>query len=248
MNFHLNFEKQKEQILSNLDSCVATSQGERDEFRSVILDVLSSNPVSADCIVEIMKALERCAHNRNSYCKGVKSTPLSEARFHFSLQSKLERAIAYGLKNHPDFLFSETLAQDKAADILANLKHQSLVEHTISEFGEISIGRDERPFWITRETTGTLSPDANPSKLPARCGIQPAKRPLAYVLMKLTIEVEHEPRFADSNGYPYWRPGGKTLPIEGCPPEFSGLDEAVAKRVTIRRLAKQVEFFERKDH
>lgn len=73
--------------------------------------------------------------------------------------------------------------------------------------------------------------------LPARLGLAPDPvLPTSYVLMKVSTDQGALPRFADSGGFPYWRPGGVTHPISLCPAGHLGFPELVIDGIQVRHV------------
>ena len=102
---------------------------------------------------------------------------------------------------------------------------------------DIPLHRHGSPMWLAIADDNEPEMEDQLHHFPARLGLAPDLDLLVpYVLMRLAVVDGYVPRFADSGGYPYWRPGGVTEPIEQYPLTLKGFTEVVADRVTATAL------------
>ncbi|MFH1871974.1 MAG: hypothetical protein ABIK82_09335 [Pseudomonadota bacterium] len=233
-----------EQVLANLTGCLQTTEDERRELDALIKGVVGRHPGEQDVIDAVMRALSQWAMSKGMYFRGAASSfhkdryvwhTKQEGRLRYSLA----KSIGQKAKGSDDRAFKE------ANEIMNQLRAFDRWRVAVTNNSGVALHFFGAPFWIADPDSGKPHPSVKKTYYPARAGLAP-DIDRKYVLLQLKIPKDASvPRFADSNGYPYWRPGGRTYPIEGCPAELSGFDEAVTNGVTLGCVAAEPHFFNR---
>lgn len=220
-------------IGNNLAGCRQTRDPERSILRTTI-DGEVADPAELGHILRVQQAVRIRVLQEKWYFLGQQRPELNSKTL-LSTQSEFsfEQICAEGLLSiRPSLHVSE--AHEIALRILSDLGDPLLFELTREDNGAVPLHRHGTPMWLA--DPDSASDFAAIGLLPARLGLAPRSGP--YILLFPKATNCHVPRFSDSGGYPYWRPGGRTCPLEQCPPGCDGFIEVVADRLTIAALLK----------
>ena len=228
---------QIQRIRANLDGCSQTAAAERDILRTTIdaeTRGIDDQELEIANISQVGSAVRRLAAQEKWYCGG-QSQPEMATKSLYSTQTELrfEQVFLQGLQQDDSELTSSealAIAQQLMTDLLANPTFAA-AKHA---HGALPLHQHGTPMWLADPDSTAIHPDTNIALLPARLGLAP--RRARYVLVVVTPPACCSPKFADSGAYPYWRPGGKTLPIDQCPRECDGMAESVSDGVSIRHM------------
>lgn len=236
-----------DRILLNLADCMQTLDEEKRTYKELIESVMQrhgKNIVTA--VSEIMKEVARRVGQEKHYFRGTasnfhKQCDVWHTKRSTYLEARLEKEISR--TSHG----SDYSASNDAKDIIAKLRSPGQWLNAAGSSGFLPIHEIGTPCWVADPTSGDPEPSVHKEYYPARAGIAPDQDGIyEYVLLPLRIPGPATyPRFADSGGYPFWRPGGRTEPISGCPDSFSGFEEAVTDQVTLACLVGEPQFFTR---
>lgn len=231
------------QILANLANCDQTPDVEKTELQQVIKKTIADHDEDADGLsltAVISGNLSSIAKTNGYFFQGKSSRFNLAALVWNAKQSEhfkglLSRTIFDANGTHG----TQTQAQDDAEDLFACLTQPSEWIDAVASHASLPIHRHGYPFWIADPASGEPRAEARLDHYPARAGLAPSEHPgEKYIVLRLKIGgAAMVPRFADSCGYCYWRPGGRTAPIAECPPDLSGFSEAIVDAVTLGNIA-----------
>lgn len=245
------YQKHLDQIADNLNKCRATSRIERNKLAGVLRKAESEATGLSDwkaALAHVERQLGRAAELGGLFLRGDPASFVATSRdaVHTKAYDRLVSNVLKQLKARFRSLDHDT-AENLVMLIFAELekpkpwrlfkRHPDLLRVPIHSPGY--------PLWVADPMSGKPDAETNLKLYPARAGI--GYEPLKYAFLKLRHASGHLPRFADSCGYPYWRPGGKTLPVPDCPKTVSGFDEAVVDGVCIRSITEKLLTIDRKD-
>jgi hypothetical protein len=224
------------QIVQNLTTCPNTPAAEKEIFMKAIRAACRSTASRPP--EERLSALANRAHrlalNSNLYLKGPATSLSGKDMLHAKPRDRFKANLETRLADHFDFDTAVNLAEEIYDELVTTGPARTCTNPLVADLGLHTRGT---PFWVADSESGKPAFDSDLTLYAARAGLEP--RSTVYVLIRLGYREGKIPRFADSSGYPYWRPGGKTNPIEKCPSEYSGFDEAVLDNVSIRDLSKK---------
>lgn len=231
------------QILANLSNCEQTLDAERTELRQAIEQAIADHYGRADGLeitVAISGHLSNIAKTNGYFFQGKSSSfnlagLVWNARQSEHFKGLLSRTIFAANGTHG----AQTQAQDDADELFVRLTQPSEWMGAVASYASLPIHRHGYPFWIADPASGEPPAEARLDHYPARAGLAPSEHPgEKYIVLRLAIEGPATvPRFADSCGYSYWRPGGRTEPIAECPADLSGFSEAIVDAVTLGNIA-----------
>jgi hypothetical protein len=246
MPFDSDWRAQHDAVRRNLADCAATSDPERAELAACIDGVVSGRDLAAlgeGDISQIQKEIRDRVAARRWYLQGnVQYDAEINIMLHTRQQGSFENSFARGLVAR-DSSLSQPEASTIAAALVDDLQDGTSFVAARDAYGDVSFARHPSPVWAADPGSATPEHLANLPLLPARLGLGP--NPGHYVLLTIRRPQWRSPRFADSGGYPYWRPGGVTLPIEQTPDGNSGFAEYVTHDLKLRDLTAPLQLYER---
>lgn len=237
------FSKDVRQIRSNLKNCRHTELSERALFgQSIAITIQATLGTRNEDIRlrAVSAALRESARNNALFLRG----PVADLAGKRILHSKAVDRFRAGIHRHLSALFDYESARTLTEELLVQMTTappwRILTELSIAD---LPLHEHGTPFWVADATTAVPAVDVDPSLFPARAGLRPETG--TYVLLQLSARSGNSPRFADSQGYPYWRPGGMTKPIAACPRGLSGLGEFVVDGMSLSSIAEPIQTFSR---
>ena len=243
--YHEDYERKITDIRNNISTCTQTSPAERRSFLKAI-DVVTSSKVGKpekSTLETIERSIRNIAHTRGLLLKGTKRNELSnQDLWHTTPSIRFELKIGeIALSGDPDLALDATSLGAKIRGIIDKLQSPSMFAIQKAELGGKKLQATAQPLWLGDPKTST-PPIATPADFPACAGLAPTTG-THYCLVVQHME-PLLPRFADSGGYPYWRPGGRTLPIPESPYKI-GIFEAIVGDLGINMLAAPISDFYR---
>jgi len=187
---------------------------------------------SAKHIWSIQSAVRRYAQSNSLLFRGDEVTP--PANEYISTRSEQAIRGSWSQKLAVDRNLTLADAEIVAADIINELEDPARFRLAVHSMPSMPLCGSIGPMWIADPTSSNQLPEVNLSALRLRLGIE--ARPTKQVLLRIASTSCWIPRFADSGGYPYWRPGGRTEPTEDCPAGLDGFDEYVVEAKVISDL------------
>jgi len=246
MQFDDDAAAQIQRIKANLAGCSQTTARERKSLRATIAAQTRRErheDLTIADIQQVQSAVRSKVATERWYFRGnVQSDMAIKSLYSTQTEIRMEKIFLQGLQvNNPELTSSEALdvAQQLMDDLTANPTYAGAKLY----HGALPLHEHASPMWLVDPDSAKPLADAALELLPARLGIAP--RRTRYVLLALSARTCHSPRFADSGAYPYWRPGGKTFPIEQCPKGYEGFDEVVSDGITISNLRRPLRRYQR---
>lgn len=247
MGFDSDAPAQIQRIRQNLNECDQTPAGEKSTLLATIEAEVGAGRDSVLAIRDIRKvqtAVRNAVASSEWYFKG-RPRHDADRKLLYSTQSEIgleDKFIRDLQRTRPDL--SEADAMDIAQSLISNIFSDSGLTVAKSNHRSLLLHLYGQPIWLADPVSGNPNADNDITLLPARLGLNP--HPTRYVLLKLHVDARFTPRFADSGAYPYWRPGGKTNPIEQCPSAYNdGFDETIGDGVTVSALVAPIIRYER---
>lgn len=243
MAFQSDPELQIQRIRANLAECPQTSDAERTDLAATIDTGLLGSENRAKELTDVRSvqdALHLKAGRDALYFQGIKH-PVDDLVWHTRREDKLIRVIQIGISaSDPALSTADSIAI--ASEIVADLAHSTRYSAAKIIANSIPLHRHGTPMWIAVPGGEDPPIDGDVHYLPARLGLQPEDEFFSrYLLVLLDLDLGAQPRFADSEGYAYWKPGGLTDPIEGCPADYTGLTELVVDEVRVNNIAQPLQ-------
>ena len=236
MSFEINATAQIRRIRENLLKCTQTKNDERATFQQAIDKSVDGKADDDIEIVQVKKAkdaIRNLAETQDLFLRGkINSDWSGISLYSTKTEQSLVAIYVRTLNNMPDITASE--AEEIAQQLIYELEDQLIMKDRRDTYRDLPLHYITAPMWLTKPTADSAVFSADIELLPARLGMAPF--PGRYVLMGVIARECRIPRFADSGGYPYWRPGGMTQPIAQCPSAKSGLAEAVSEALYLSDL------------
>lgn len=237
------------QMLDNLNSCPLTTPAEKSKLLDVVDDCAKASSPHAHSmkrILAIMTGVKEYGHDNGLFFKGPRASFISGKTVVVRAQNKIwfVANIEWRLR----LTMSAPRAKSEASIILSKLRSKSGLKTLKSDRRKAKIPLHEHgyPLFIGDPKSAKPKILEHIRQFPCRAGLAPESRAREeYVLIWLEVDSGHTPRFPDSCGYIYWRPGGKTYPIEKCPRKLSGLSEAVTDRRCLEHIHSELNVFVR---
>lgn len=240
------FRAHVRQIRNNLKSCIDTKSKERRALARVIRYGIAAGKFERDLNIKlrhIRENLKNKAAENGLFFKGNVSAFVSahEKLVHAELFLWFKDKIKTWLADDSDDR-SEDAAEQVANDICYDLRqtsHWSTVG--AGSHAAIPLHRHGFPYWVADPGSGRPKLGGDVSLFPARAGMELESGEYVFITLRCTAGLS--PRFADSCGHHYWRPGGTTHPRDGCPSGLSGFQEAVIDRISIANISSPIVLF-----
>jgi hypothetical protein len=244
MSFHTNYRAQVDRIRLNIEKCDQTSNDDKTIYKAIV-DAKTAKPAATNLsqVRDIQREISNTGAVNESFFKGKLAAQTSLSHGHtkalFPLRDDLAKSIS------KMYSITGSRAIEISNNILLMLCSDQMFHSTKARYGKLGIRIDDRITWIFEIGTPDPTKSTVLTYLPARLGIEPIG-PKIYLAFKFkNSEVKKVPRFIDSGGYSYWKPGGKTDPIEGCPEAYLGIDEKIMKVFLIEHLTETPKQFAR---
>ena len=240
------FTAHLQQIRSNLENCSETTSPERELLENTLRQAVESTKSFSDPAKRLWAICDRLGNQariNRLFFNGspAKFVSIETHVVHTKPLNRFRSNIQVRLADEVDFDTAETLTNEICVELQRPRPWRILQSNpTLSALAMHDHGT---PFWVADPTPSTPAVDNDLTLYPARAGLAP--QVAEYVFLRLHCNKGQVPRFADSQGYPYWRPGGKTQPIKECPEGYSGLPEAVVDQVRIANLSSSIVTFDR---
>lgn len=235
MSFESDPKAQIQAIRHNLDACAQTEGAERMDLHSVVASTVAGRPdasLTLDDISEIKSSIRKKVIMEGWYFLGKDHPTDGRIVYHTHREDKVLKGYVAALRSI-DSALSVAEAVKIAGALLADLCSKGRWIAAKVTHPQLALHLHGTPMWFAISEAGVKSIEDQIHLLPARLGLAPVEKfPIQYVLFSMLVKDCHVPRFADSSGYPYWRPGGKTMPISQCSSEMEGFTEVVADKVT----------------
>ena len=235
------------QVQRNLAACTLTPSSEKAAIKSELDKAVSATaplPPSKR-LIEVSKRIRTFASKKKLILQGPPATFVvpSKEVVHSTRRDRLQGLLLSQLVTESDYPFddADTLVSNLLDELQMPAPWPTLSRPTIKR---LALHRAGSLFWVGDPDSGKPGPSPRFDLYPARAGLHPDAG--EYLFLRLKLNQGSTPRFADSGAYPYWRPGGKTQPISGCPAGYSGFDEAVAKDAKLSNLSSPMKLFKRK--
>lgn len=240
MTFEIDALAQVGAINANLVGCSQTLDPERAALTADIDSVITGVAVAAFQLEHVHSIKSQVFNRALSEEWFFLGTAFGGGRSRFYNTRRADQArqgYAFGLRAIDDDL-SPSDAFDVASELLAELSSTSSFVSGKSSMPELPLHRHGTPMWLAVPESEVALSDDDLSLLPARLGLDPTESVQArYIFIEVSAEECFVPRFADSGAYPYWKPGGKTAPIETCPAGLTGFTEVVGNGLTLSNLS-----------
>lgn len=239
----MTLRKQTRQIRKNLRECPHTALPERKRLGSTITRAVTRTRSQPDAarLSRISGDLYTLAKSGGLFFRGPRFTATAGHVYHSKSVGRFKDRLIRGLQDvGADFDSAETIATEVVSEFEGRTTSNVLSR---PEIAALPLHDPGTPFWVADDFAASPPAIASAATYPARCGLEPANGP--YLLFRMTRVSGRVPRFADSAGYVFWRPGGKTEPIGGCPVHHSGFDEAIMANVSIGDLVAPATPFDR---
>lgn len=235
MSFDSDPNAQIQTIRANLDTCPHTEVAERMDLHSVVVSAVAGSPDASLALSDI-DIIQNNIRNKVSkegwYFLGKDHPTDGRTVYHTQREDKVLKGYVAALRTvAPELSTNDAL--EIAGNLLKDLCSEAKYLTAKITHSRLALHRHGTPMWFAVPGDGENLMDDQIHLLPARLGLAPVGNfPVPYVTFPMLIKECRVPRFADSSGYPYWRPGGKTMPISQCAPVLGGFTEVVADNVT----------------
>lgn len=243
--YHEDYQQKILDIRNNIAACPQTSAAERGRFLKaidVVLDAMVGIPEEST-LEAIEGSFQHISCTMGLLLKGTKQKAIANQElWHTTPSIRFENQIKSIMMAKDDALAldSKTL-QKNVETLIGKLQTSTMFQIHKSELGNHKLQAIARPLWLGDPKSST-PPVSDPADYPACAGIAPTTGTHYRLIVRHPAPLL--PRFADSGGYPYWRPGGRTLPI----PESTykmGICEAVVGDLCVDMLAAPISDFYR---
>jgi len=131
--------------------------------------------------------------------------------------------------------------QSRAESFIKDLQSSTMLSHYRARYSSLGLQTRSQPNWLG-DPNSADPPVKDPAIFPAVAGVAPKIGTHYKICVKL-LNIQM-PRFADSCGYPYWIPGGRTNPLIESGWGL-GLLEGVSGVTSVGDIVDPIEVFKR---